>query len=115
MILNIKEEKNYLVITPGENLIGDKSSEFSKELESIKEECNKDYILFNLAKINQVDSFTLSTLVAFGYDVKSSNIKLLFCSLHPFIMSIFKMMKMNDLFTIYDNINDAIERIVEEK
>lgn len=115
MIIEVKERDKFIFIYPKENLIGDIGSEFGDELGGVKDLAKDRVVVVNLEAINQIDSFTLSTLVAFGYDIKAEGSVLTFVSLHPFVNTIFKMMKMDQIFSIYESESELIDNFSKQE
>jgi len=66
-------------------------------------------IIMNLAKTNYFDSSVLGALVSFLRDVKAYGGHLVLCNLSRSLFALLKLSKLDILFDIHPNVQDAIE------
>jgi|YNPMSStandDraft_2_1061718.scaffolds.fasta_scaffold06903_4 anti-sigma B factor antagonist len=66
-------------------------------------------IIMNLAKTNYFDSSVLGALVSFLRDVKAYGGHLVLCNLSRSLFALLKLSKLDILFDIRPNVQDAIE------
>ncbi len=66
-------------------------------------------IIMNLAKTNYFDSSVLGALVSFLRDVKAYGGHLVLCNLSRSLFALLKLSKLDILFDIRTNVQDAIE------
>jgi anti-sigma B factor antagonist len=66
-------------------------------------------IIMNLAKTNYFDSSVLGALVSFLRDVKAYGGHLVLCNLSRSLLALLKLSKLDILFDIRPNVQDAIE------
>ncbi|PID26366.1 MAG: hypothetical protein CR982_10650 [Candidatus Cloacimonadota bacterium] len=109
MFLKVDEDKKFLFITPCKNLIGDTGSKFGSELDEIRKMDSEKIIVMNFSQVKQIDSFTISTLVSFNYEIKNSGKTIVFTHVQPFVMSIFKIMNIDKLFKFFETEDDLIK------
>jgi len=109
MLMNKKDIKGFIVLYPLENLVGETVESLNDELENLVEEKNDGKYLINLKNVSQIDSYALSILATFGNTLNETEGSLFFSNLQPFILSVFKMMRMDDIFEIHDDENDLLK------
>jgi len=109
MLMNRKDVNGIIVLYPLENLVGETVEALNDELENLIEEKNDGKYLINLKNVSQIDSYALSILATFGNTLNESEGTLSFSNLQPFILSVFKMMRMDDIFEMYDDENDLLK------
>ena len=102
-----KRENDIIVLGIEENLIGSNSNDLNDKLEFYidTDELN---IVINMKSVSQIDSYALGVLATSGNTIKENGGNLKFCELQPFVQTIFNMMRMNDIFEIYDSIDEAV-------
>ncbi|PID26610.1 MAG: hypothetical protein CR982_09175 [Candidatus Cloacimonadota bacterium] len=108
MKLNIKNEEGIVSITIEGNLVGSDNNELNTELQKIIDS-GMVKLIVNMKNVAQLDSFALGILATSGSEIESRNGKLKFAELQPFVATLFKMMRMNDLFDIYDTYEEALD------
>ncbi len=108
--MKIKQLKEMTILYPEENLIGEAVADLNKELDNHLNNKNSNLFLINLKNVSQIDSYALSILATFGNELNPRGGKLFFSNLQPFIHSIFKMMRMDDIFEIFEEEQEAIEK-----
>jgi len=111
--MKVKHQKNLTILYPEENLIGEAVEDLNKELDAYLHDKKSKFFLINLKNVSQIDSYALSILATFGNEIKPSGGVLVFSNLQPFIFSIFRMMRMDDIFEIFDEEDQAIEKFNE--
>ena len=110
MLMNKKVINDITVLDPLENLVGETVEALNNELETLTEEKSDGKYLLNLKNVSQIDSYALSILATFGNTLNESEGSLSFSNLQPFILSVFKMMRMDDIFEIYDDEDDLLKK-----
>jgi anti-sigma B factor antagonist len=113
MAMKIKQLKNLTVLYPEENLIGEAVEDLNKELEAFLNKKELKFFLINLKNVSQIDSYALSILATFGNEIKPKGGILVFSNLQPFIFSIFRMMRMDDIFEIFEEEEQAVSKFNE--
>ena len=113
MGMKVKDKKDLIILYPQDNLIGEAVEELNKELDSYLHQNKLKVFLINLRDVAQIDSYALSILATFGNEIKPKGGTLVFSDLQPFIYSIFRMMRMDDIFEIYDEEEQAVEKFNE--
>lgn len=113
MTMKVKQLKNLTVLYPEENLIGEAVEDLNKELETFLEKKELKFFLINLKNVSQIDSYALSILATFGNEIKPKGGILVFSNLQPFIFSIFRMMRMDDIFEIFEEEEVAVLKFNE--
>lgn len=109
--MKIKQLKSITIFYPEENLIGEAVEDLNKELDGYLHKNENKTFLINLKNVSQIDSYALSILATFGNEIKPKGGVLVFSNLEPFIYSIFRMMRMDDIFEIFEEEDDAIEKL----
>ena len=109
MLMNKNEINDIIVLYPLENLVGETVEALNNELEKLSEDKPDAKYLINLKNVSQIDSYALSILATFGNTLNESEGSLSFSNLQPFILSVFKMMRMDDIFVIYDNEDELLK------
>ena len=109
MLMNQKEVNGVTVLYPLENLVGETVEALNEELEKFTDEKSDGKYLINLKNISQIDSYALSILATFGSTLNETEGSLSFSNLQPFILSVFKMMRMDDIFKIFDDESDCLK------
>jgi len=113
MAMKVKQLKNLTVLYPEENLIGEAVEDLNKELELFLTKKELKFFLINLKNVSQIDSYALSILATFGNEIKPKGGILVFSNLQPFIFSIFRMMRMDDIFEIFEEESEAVSKFNE--
>lgn len=114
MAIKIKKLKNLTIIYPIENLIGEAVDELNTQLDDLMNDMSDSKMfLINLKSISQIDSYALSILATFGNEIKPKGGVLVFSNLQPFIHSIFRMMRMDDIFEIFEEEEQAVQKLEE--
>jgi len=113
MAMKVKQLKNLTVLYPEENLIGEAVEDLNKELETFLTKKELKFFLINLKNVSQIDSYALSILATFGNEIKPKGGILVFSNLQPFIFSIFRMMRMDDIFEIFEEESEAVSKFNE--
>ncbi len=109
MLINKKDVNGIIVLYPLENLVGETVEALNDELESLVEQKSDGKYLINLKNVSQIDSYALSILATFGNTLNETEGTLSFSNLQPFILSVFKMMRMDDIFKIFDDEDDILK------
>lgn len=81
---------------------------FKKIIGNIVE--NNNYIILNLKNVNFVDSSGLGSLVSILKKI-GKNGDLLICNVNSNILSMFKLTRMDRIFKIFENEEDAIKSL----
>ncbi len=108
-IERIENNNNKIVILHVEgNLIGANNNILNDTLTKLidKEEVN---ILINMNSVLQIDSYALGVLTASGNTIKEKDGLLKFAELQTFVQTLFNMMRMNDIFEIFDTVDEAVK------
>lgn len=108
--MKVKQLKNMTIFYPEENLIGEAVEDLNKELDGYLQNNDSKIFLISLKNVSQIDSYALSILATFGNEIKPKGGVLVFSNLQPFIYSIFRMMRMDDIFEIFEDEEDAVEK-----
>ena len=109
MEINIEriENDNVVILNIKENLIGANNNVLNEKLSNLIEN-NDINILINLSSVDQIDSYALGVLTASGNTIKGNGGNLKFCELKTFVQRLFNMMRMNDIFEIFDTKEEAV-------
>jgi anti-sigma B factor antagonist len=111
MIFN--EKADYVTVGfPAENskltvLIVD---DFKKSLFKLIDESRR-IIILDLASISFIDSSGFGSMVAVFTHAKNQQASLKLCNVKPMVMSLIKITKLDQVFEIYDNLDEAIKSI----
>ncbi|MBN1971805.1 MAG: STAS domain-containing protein [Candidatus Delongbacteria bacterium] len=110
MEFNIKKEDGIVTVNINGNLVGNNNNELNSELQKLIEE-DSIKIILNLKNVAQLDSYALGVLASSGSEIQNKGGDLKFAELQPFVSTLFKMMRMNDLFDIYETYEEALSAI----
>ena len=108
-----KQENNVTILTAEENLIGNNNTVLNDELNTLIENGDLNIVL-NLSSVSQIDSYALGVLSSNGNIIKGKGGALKFAELQTFVQTLFNMMRMNDIFEIYDTIDEAVDSFNKE-
>lgn len=113
MNMIINEKADYVLVSfPNENtkltvLIAD---DFKKNLCQLIDTSQR-IIILNMASISFIDSSGFGTMVAVFTHAKNQQACLKLCNVKPMVMSLIKITKLDQVFEIYDNIDEAIKSV----
>ena len=82
--------------------------ELGDELLAIVEKSAEPKLILSFAQIEYLSSAVLGKLVALHKKVKQMNGEMKFCEVRPSIMEVFKVTKLDKLFSMYDAQSEAI-------
>jgi len=101
-----------VVILPGETLDAANCPEFKDEIHSILETPNK--VIFNMEKIQFVDSSGCGTLNACIKRIKKQGGDIKICNVLDQVGAIFRLIKLDRVFHICDTLEDAVRSYSSE-
>ena len=107
MIVDTREENNKLILQLGESrLDASIAVDFKNELFS-KIEDGHSRLVLGMSNVEFVDSSGLGALVSALKKIGSQG-ELNVSGVNPAVLTVFKMTRLNKVFSIYDNTDDAI-------
>ena len=107
MRFETKPESDVLVITiPVETLDAANSGEFKQDIVPIIESQVK--VVLDLSNLNFIDSSGLGAILSSLRRISSAGGQLKLCGLQPRVQSVFTLVRMNQVFDILANCEDAV-------
>lgn len=103
-----KKVKNIHILTVDGNLIGSNNNFLNEELQKFTAKSGVNVVL-NLTEVVQLDSYALGILASSGSEIQQKGGDLKFCNLQPFVSTLFNMMRMNDIFDIFETEAEAVK------
>lgn len=108
MEYNLRKFDDVTVFDIEGNLVGSNNNILSSELKRLID--NKEVkIVLNMKNVSQLDSYALGILASTGSELQQNGGDMKFCELQPFVSTLFKMMRMDDIFEIYDELDLAVQ------
>lgn len=93
-----------------EKIIDDlKIQQIAKELGETVDRVEKQRMLINFERVKFMSSAMIGKLILLGKRCKNDKIELKLCSIQPNIMEVFKIMKLNKVFELYDDESSALK------
>ncbi len=113
MQLSIIENENITIVTVKESrLDASIAPEFKKQMEEIINN-DKDKIIMDITEISFMDSSSLGALVGV-LKTMGNNGKLIICGASGVVLELFKLTRMDRIFTLADNMADAKQAFIAE-
>jgi anti-sigma B factor antagonist len=108
-MLSSENKSDFLILTLDESRVDMVTARKFRESLSdfIKEKPPK--IILNLQKTDYFDSSALGALVAFMKDVQAYDGRLILCNLSRSIFTLLKLSRLDSIFLIADNIDNALQ------
>ena len=72
---------------------------------------NSSAVIINFFEIRYIDSTGFSVLLSVYDQAKKSNKRMMLVNISPEVAGLFKITKLNEVFEIFPNVNDAIKTI----
>lgn len=107
MEINSVENNGIITLEIKGNLIGSSNNLLNNELLKLAGLDNIKLII-NLKNVAQLDSYALGILASSGSEIQNKGGDLKFVELQPFVATLFNMMRMNDIFSIYETYEEAV-------
>jgi len=99
--------------TDAQILDENKISQINDELIAALDKCPSDKLLLNFKNVKFMSSSVLGRLVHLSKKCKAEKIQLKLCNISPDIMEVFRITRLNKIFTICDSEADAIDEFAK--
>lgn len=113
-VFKVERKGDTLIVSPlGHSLqfaSGEVESQTNKLLEKM-DELGTQNVIFDLHKVNLLDSVVIGTLFAVTARVRKSNGRVLMCNVSPRMQETLVVVSFNDLVTECDTRDDALEEL----
>ena len=107
MEINSKINNDSLVIKPNVQRIDSSiSTEFKSKVFDLLDKQYK-FILLDISEIDFIDSSGLGALISILKSVTSQNATLAICGAQSKIINLFKLTRMDKVFTLFENVEEA--------
>jgi len=108
-MLNIKTERDDLIIYLNGRLDVHLSSKIEKELQKLIQKYTKENFIIDLSDVEYMSSSGLRVLVAtMRLLTNNGNRKMKLSNLNSAVMKVFEVVELMDMFDIYDSIESAL-------
>ena len=108
MKIDVERKNDIIIFNIDGNMIGSNNNILNDELNKIIDKKNIKLIL-NMENTPQLDSYALGVLASSGAEIQKNDGNMVFAELKPFVATLFNMMRMNDIFKIFDTLEEAIQ------
>ena len=95
-----------IVVLPGDHLDADNSKEFKKDMIPLIEESS--HVIFNMEKLNFVDSSGLGALLSCLRKINEKNGELKLFGMSKSVRALFELVRMHRIFDIYNTEEEAL-------
>jgi len=108
MRLEVRHENDILIVTVINPRIDERAADdFKNQMFQLISEGNLKIIL-NIAEVNFIDSSGLGVIVASLKQLKGEG-KFVICTMNDSVERMFKLTRMNKIFSLFDTENEALE------
>ncbi len=114
MEIELKDLNGIKILTADGNLVGSNNNVLNEELQKITTK-ESALVVMNLKEVAQLDSYALGILASSGSEIQQKGGDLKFCELQPFVTTLFNMMRMNDIFEVFESEAEAVKSYQVEK
>jgi anti-sigma B factor antagonist len=110
MKIDIENKDNGVILNLDGKIIGDSVSQFRN---AVEEQINSDakWIILNLAEVPLMDSSALGIIIMTFLKLKEKKGKLAILYAQKNVIDIFNITKLNTLFEVYDNMQEALKSV----
>ena len=108
MKIEIVKKNEVIIFNIDGNMIGSNNNILNDELTKIIDQKGIKLII-NMRNTPQLDSYALGVLASSGSEIQKNGGNMIFAELKPFVATLFNMMRMNDIFKIFDTLDEAIK------
>jgi len=108
MEIHSQENNGIITLEIKGNLIGSSNNLLNDELLKLIDRDNVKLII-NLKQVAQLDSYALGILASSGSEIQQKGGDLKFAELQPFVATLFNMMRMNDIFDLFETYEEALQ------
>ncbi len=112
-----RTEDGVLIAYPQATRIIDESQiqEVSNELMELVNATNQERLLINFSTVSFMGSAMIGKLIMLSKKCKSLHLDMRICGLNDNIMEVFRLMKLDTVFEIYDEESKALKQFKEHK
>jgi len=113
MDLNFKKVENVILLYPLGRFDVNFSADFEKEINKLIKNESTNHFIFNLKDVEYISSSGLGVFMSIKRILKAEERKLVLCNMNSAVRTIFNIVKLNDMFDIFNSENEAIEFLKE--
>jgi len=88
--------------------------QLQRDIEKELEESNKKFIILDLAKVDILDSIALSGLLSIMKTANKKDCKIILTQLNSQIERAIQISNLDNIFTIYKSVEDALSKVSHE-
>ncbi|MGB9595481.1 MAG: STAS domain-containing protein [Candidatus Poribacteria bacterium] len=110
MKIDVENKDSGVILRPEGKIIGDSTPEFRDEIEC-QINSGVKWIILDLAEVPLLDSSALGTIIMAYLKLKEKNGKLAILYAQKNVIDVFKITKLNSIFEIYDDIQEALKSV----
>jgi anti-sigma B factor antagonist len=114
-LLKVHKQNEVAVVTFATSRILDQSNvqQLGEELDSLVEDYGLQNIVLNFENVNYMSSAVMGKLVSLRKKVDGAGGQLVLCSIEESIYEIFKIMRFDKMFDIYETEDDAVIALMD--
>jgi anti-sigma B factor antagonist len=109
-LLDIEQQGGITIVRFAQSQVLDQSNvnELGNELMDLVEQRHRTRLLINFSKVEYLTSAVLGKLIALHKKIQELNGELKLCGIRPSIYEVFKITKLNKVFEIFDDEDQAL-------
>jgi anti-sigma B factor antagonist len=114
-LLNVHKQNEVAVVTFATSRILDQSNvqELGEEFDALVETYGLRRMVLNFKNVNYMSSAVMGKLVSLSKKVQGAGGRLVLCNIEENIYEIFKIMRFDKMFDIYDSEDDAVIALMD--